>query len=198
MAITIQHKRGVVANRPTLAAGEFYWATDTSQLWVGPTPTLVNSSGSGGPPTGTGALWFTSSPPSGWLICDGSAVSRTTYATLFTILGTTFGAGDGSTTFNLPDFRQRVPVGLDASDSRFNAIAKTGGETDHTLTVAEMPSHTHTENAPTSASSGAVRFGTDTNASGNVDSTLVTGSTGGGGTHNNLQPFLVVNYIIKT
>jgi microcystin-dependent protein len=60
-------------------------------------------------PVGSGLLWYSGTPPSKYLLCDGTAISRTTYAQLFSILGTTYGIGDGSTTFNLPDLRQRVP-----------------------------------------------------------------------------------------
>ena len=60
--------------------------------------------------------------PTNWLICDGSAVSRTTYASLFAVIGTSFGEGDGSTTFNLPDFRDRTPVGVNASGNHFKTI----------------------------------------------------------------------------
>lgn len=94
---------------------------------------------------GTGKLWFTNSPPSGYLICDGSAISRTTYASLFAIIGTIWGTGDGSTTFNLPDFRQRFPLGKAASGTG-NALAGTGGNIDHTHTG---PSHSHTVDAHT-------------------------------------------------
>lgn len=73
--------------------------------------------------------------PSGWLACDGSAVSRATYANLWTALGSTWGAGDGSTTFNLPDFRGKVVVGAGAGFS----LAAVGGEASHVLTVAETP-----------------------------------------------------------
>ena len=69
--------------------------------------------------------------PTNWLICDGSAVSRTDYAELFAVIGTSFGSGNGSTTFNLPDFRMRVPAGYKASDGDFNAIGKTGGNKQH-------------------------------------------------------------------
>ena len=69
--------------------------------------------------------------PKGWLECNGSAVSRTTYVDLFNVIGTTFGSGDGNTTFNLPDMRGRTPVGLDTSDNDFNAIGKMGGDKSH-------------------------------------------------------------------
>lgn len=86
----------------------------------------------------------------------------------------------------------RVLVGIDAGQTEFDTVLETGGTKTHTLVTTEIPSHTHVENAPTTASGGAARFGIDTNASGSVDSTLVTGATGGGGAHNNLQPYIVV------
>lgn len=87
-----------------------------------------------GVPPGTMAMWGTASAPTGWLLCDGSAVSRSTYATLFGVIGTAFGAGDGSTTFNLPDMRQRFPLGKAASGTG-STLAGTGGTIDHTHTV---------------------------------------------------------------
>ena len=102
------------------------------------------TNGSAGKP-GLIKVWSTSSAPEGWLIADGREVSRTTYAELFAAIGTTYGAGNGSTTFNLPDMRGKVAVGRDSADTDFNALGKTGGAKTHTLTVAEMPSHTHTQ-----------------------------------------------------
>jgi len=86
-----------------------------------------------------------SSAPSGWLICDGSAVSRTnpTYSRLFAAIGTTYGVGDGATTFNIPNLKGRVPVGYDATQTEFDALAETGGAKTHALTTAQLPSHTH-------------------------------------------------------
>lgn len=127
--------------------------------------------------------------PTGWLMCDGTAVSRTTYSGLFSIIGTAYGVGDGSTTFNTPDMRGNVGVGKDAST--FSTLGASGGEETHTLTVDEMPAHTH---------AGGVN-GAGTVVNGSAPQTLAngnTGSTGGGSAHNNLQPYLVVNYIIKT
>lgn len=85
-------------------------------------------------PIGAILIWPTNTAPSGWLICDGSQVLRTTYAALFALIGTTFGAGDGSTTFNLPDFRQRFPLGKAATGTG-STLAGTGGQIDHTHTV---------------------------------------------------------------
>jgi microcystin-dependent protein len=87
--------------------------------------------------TGEVKMLAFASVPVGWLICDGSAVSRTTYADLFTAIGTTFGAGDGSTTFNLPDLMDRVPRGAAVPGGQ-------GGSDSVTLTTSNMPSHTHT------------------------------------------------------
>ena len=78
--------------------------------------------------------------PSGFLICDGSAVSRTTYATLYGVIGDTFGSGDGSTTFNLPDLSGRVIIGTSTN----NSIGDTGGESAHVLLSVELPTHSHT------------------------------------------------------
>ena len=96
-------------------------------------------------PTGTIVAYGGTSAPSGWLLCDGAAVSRNTYARLFSVLGTTYGAGDGSTTFNLPDLRQRFPLGKAASGTG-STLGATGGAIDHTHSG---PSHTHGMNQHT-------------------------------------------------
>lgn len=142
------------------------------------------------------------SAPTGWLICDGSAISRTTYAALFTALGTSFGAGDGSTTFNLPDLRGRFPLGKDnlggTSANRVTAtqadnLGQGSGAETHTLSLTEIPPHTHTYNEL--VGSGATR-----NWNGSLGSIASsnTGSAGSGGSHNNMPPYITLNYIIKT
>lgn len=85
--------------------------------------------------------------PSGYLLADGRAVSRTTYKKLFDKIGTKYGSGDGSTTFNLPNMKGRTAVGLSTADSDFSSVGKSGGTKSVTLTVDQMPSHTHTQNA---------------------------------------------------
>jgi len=97
-------------------------------------------------PEGSSINGYWTTAPSGYLLEDGSAVSRATYPELFAIMGTTHGAGDGSTTFNLPDSRGRVSVNISA-DSEFNTIGEKYGEKSHILTIAEMASHTHIQNA---------------------------------------------------
>lgn len=94
-------------------------------------------------PTGATVQWWTATPPDGWLICNGQAVSRTTYADLFALWGVFFGNGDGSTTFNLPDTRRRVIRGHDTSSTSYDAFGETGGEEKHTLLVGEMAEHNH-------------------------------------------------------
>jgi microcystin-dependent protein len=108
-------------------------------------------------PVGMVVEFAGTSAPNGWLLCFGQAISRTTYSALFTALGTTYGAGDGSTTFNLPDCRGRVTAGKDdmggASANRLtnqsgglngDTLGATGGAETHMLSSTEMPSHTHT------------------------------------------------------
>ena len=145
-------------------------------------------------PIGSIVPYGTTTAPTNWLVCDGSAVSRTTYANLFAVIGTSFGSGDGSTTFNLPNLKGRVAVGQDTSDTSFDTMGETGGEKTHTLTIDEMPSHKHTVNYSSSpgTSVGVTAMGTKLS-----DSSQIVQATGGGQAHNNLQPYQVVCYIIK-
>ena len=139
--------------------------------------------------------------PNGWLLCDGRAVSRTKYAELFKAIGTKHGSGDGSTTFNLPNLKGRTLVGKDSTDTDFNTLGKTGGEKTHTLTVDEMPKHNHTGGIlTTNAIAGNERFYFQqlgaTNGE-NFSNSLKIGEAGGGQPHNNLQPYMTTNFIIK-
>lgn len=143
-------------------------------------------------PVGVMVEFAGSSAPDGWLLCDGSAVSRTTYADLFDEIGTTWGSGDGSTTFNVPDRRNRVGIGAGPK-----SLAATGGAETHTLTTAEMPAHTHPPAgaAPFVTFTGAADGGLSVDVGGTHET--ATGSAGGGGAHNNMQPYVVVNFIIR-
>jgi Microcystin-dependent protein len=148
-------------------------------------------------PAGVVDMFAGSTAPSGYLLCDGSAVSRSTYSKLFTAIGTTYGSGDGSTTFNLPNLKGKVAVGLNSADTSFDALGETGGEKAHTLTVAEMPDHNHGLGSYGDPSTGGTYYYKTTRVTNQFGSGS-TGNTGGGGSHNNLQPYIVLNYIIKT
>lgn len=116
--------------------------------------------------------------PTGWLACDGSAVSRTTYARLFAEIGTSYGIGNGTTTFNLPDFRGKVAVPQLSGTSYVDTIGETGGEYVHTMAPGELASHNH-PGSTTDPASADIR---ETNAGGLVYSNWVAGGGTGGGT----------------
>jgi len=149
-------------------------------------------------PVGTIVAYAGTAPPDGWLICNGSEVSRTVYANLFATIGTLWGNGDGLTTFNLPDLRGRGPIGAGQGNGLTNRIlSESGGEEQHTLTIAEMPSHTHSATSYDGGPSGP-----DPNIFDGTDSplpfgTVTIGPTGGDQPHNSMQPYAVVNFIIK-
>jgi microcystin-dependent protein len=150
-----------------------------------------------GAPTGVITMFGGAAAPANWLLCDGSAVSRSTYAALFAAIGTAYGTGNGTTTFNLPDFRGRGPMGKDSAT--FAALGNTGGEETHTLTSAELPAHSHTIPMVKGASGGSTPYSIDnTTVGSNVANTISTNNAGSGGAHNVLDPYLVVNFIIKT
>jgi len=182
---------GMLYTKNVSAKVELFWKDEDGNVIQLTTIGKINTSTA---IVGEIRMWSTGTAPSLWLDCDGAAVSRTTYTLLFAVIGTTFGVGDGSTTFNLPDFRGRVPVGVgtgDASDATAHALADKEGTETHTLVASEIPAHTHPlDDAPTSAG-GSVRFGLRAGGSGNT-----TGLTGGGGSHNNLQPSLTIHYMI--
>jgi microcystin-dependent protein len=165
-------------------------------------------------PSGTIAMWPTATAPTDWLLCDGTAVSRTTYSTLFILFGTTFGAGNGSTTFNLPNYKNRMPYGADTV-----AIGATGGSADsvvvshtHTATSTSTvtdPGHLHSVTSimgtlnraysiSGSTASDGVTANTATNTTGITVATATTNTTTGvSGTGANLPPYLGINFIIK-
>jgi microcystin-dependent protein len=113
--------------------------TDMQELASDVEAAIINAVAAAVLPAGVILPYGGGTAPTGFLLCDGSAVSRTTYAALFAAIGTTFGPGNGSTTFNLPDLRDRVAVGSSATKAR----GSVGGEATHTLTNAEMPAHSH-------------------------------------------------------
>ena len=164
--------------------------------------------------TGTILPTVATSAPTGWLLCDGSAVSRTDYSNLFALVGTTFGAGNGSTTFNVPDLRGRSIIGVGTgSGLSARTRGQTGGTETHQLATGELPAHQHFSFNTDSTSSGAPSVttsnypvrdnSTSSNATytmhgtSNVASVGLTSNTGGSGAHNNMQPFMALSYIIR-
>ena len=177
---------------------------------------VMTSAGSGATPTwvdkvdgvlaGFIQMYGAASAPTGWLLCNGAAVSRSTYATLFALIGTTYGAGDGSSTFNVPDLRDKFPVG---SGSTY-ALNATGGSADstlpshtHTATVTD-PGHNHTvttANAGNDGGSGEVDlegFTTRTTSTVTTGITVANSTEGTSATNTNLPPYRGINFIIKT
>lgn len=140
--------------------------------------------------------------PSGWKLCDGSVVSRQTYAKLFDVCGTVWGGGDGSTTFCIPDLRGRTIIGAGestASGHTAHLLGELSGEEKHTLSVAELASHDHISgkgynNIGTGGkgivpNNGAYHDGTNSN---------YTSNTGSNSSHNTMQPYSTCEYIIYT
>ena len=147
-------------------------------------------------PVGSIVQYGGTNAPAGWLICDGSTISRTKYVDLFNAISTSYGVGDGSTTFNLPNLKGRVAVGLDTNDEDFNELGKTGGEKKHTLTIDEMPAHNHVTGGPSGNRANLTGDNWSNQAYDN-QANIATSTTGGNQSHNILQPYAVINYIIK-
>lgn len=163
---------GQVLTANSSAGSGVEWATPSSQAV----------------PPGALTMYGASSAPSGWLLCDGSAVSRATYSALFTAISTTYGVGDGSTTFNVPDMRGRVPVGVSPSGK---ALVDALGDNDGRSQANRSISHRHT-------------FGSD-NVTGfsqymsrQAQFATVQSTTTGDTDNTDYPAFLVVQYIIKT
>jgi len=178
----------------------------------------ANLTGIEGINTGIIVPWTDTSVPAGFLECDGAAVSRTTYADLFAVIGTTYGAGNGSTTFDLPDLQDNVVIGKSntkalASTGGANTVSSTGNiggnAANHTLTTNQLASHTHFLYNPgpnpqalyavtgsLQANPGAGFNVTNAGADAAHSHTLSGNFTGDATSV--LQPYLTVVYIIKT
>jgi len=159
-SVPINSSNGNVSVPGTLAV--------TSNATVGGDLAVTGSITQGGGlvmPTGAMLEYGGSAAPTGWLLCDGTAVSRTTYSALFAVLGTAYGAGDGSTTFNLPDRRGKFGVGVNGTYTRGSSGGSTttssAGSHDHTgnagattLSTSQIPAHTHTGSTSTASLTG--------------------------------------------
>lgn len=156
-----------------------------------------------GVPVGTMLEFAGTTPPDKYLLCDGQAVSRTDYAELFAIIGTMYGEGDGTTTFNVPDHKGRSAIGLNTDDSDFDTLGKKGGSKTHTQTTEELATHRHNfadgdgkrvlywdAGLP---SMGGLTSGSTVQYSYNSK----TQNTGSAKPMNIMNPYLVSNYIIK-
>jgi len=145
----------------------------------------------------------TATPPSGFVGCNGQAISRTTFANLFDVIGTQYGVGDGSTTFNVPDFRTNESFPRGALND--GARGTEGGESEVTLATGEMPIHTHIQNSHTHVYTGIGSVGNGFGGEAGLQTTgLTTGATtavnqdaGNDEAHENKPPFVDCNYIIK-
>lgn len=187
-----------------LAVGDKVWIIRQGSVW------LVGGRLSGGQatPIGTVNPYAGSTAPDGWLLCNGQAVDRTTYAALFAVIGTTYGSGNGSTTFNVPNLVNRMAVGSGGTYSR----AQTGGAASVTLTESQMPGHdhgsagAHTHTAPAYTTDDRTKstnlFSTLLpSQSGTVNTSSAGAHThswvGGGQAHENMSPFIALPMIIR-
>jgi microcystin-dependent protein len=163
-------------------------------------------------PVGSVIAFAGSTAPDGWLLCDGSNYSSAKFPDLHAVIGTSFGSTGGN--FHVPDLRTRVPVGLSSSNTQFQEIGDVGGAAEHTLSVGEMPSHQHDVGARNDANRGmgnasvtaggyngmisSYSYGGDDNTYHPSDSDAYHAKpTGADSPHNNMPPFVVMNYIIK-
>jgi microcystin-dependent protein len=210
MPTQLQFRRGTTSqnNSFTGAVGEITVDTDTDAL------ILHDGSSSGGIeiiPSGTIVAFGNTTPPTGWLSCNDQAVSRTTYARLFAVIGTTFGTGDGSSTFNVPDLRDRAPLGFGTNMSTLGAITSAIAASAVMTSASKTGVTTAGNTTGSTAASLSVGNGTfATSAKDSSQSSAVTSVNATGHTHsipslsvnaftvNTTLPSQVVQFMIKT
>jgi microcystin-dependent protein len=181
---------------PTLADDDCVFILNKSGThYLIPNATIYRSELFANNPIGAMMDFAGVTPPEGYLLCDGTAVSRTTYADLFGVCGVLYGVGDGSTTFNLPNCKGKVSVGYDSTQTEFDTLGETGGEKTHVLDTTEMPAHSHGVAAFNGGASDTSKIGRSDGTGYQI--TPITESTGGGLAHQNLQPYITFNKIIK-
>lgn len=143
-------------------------------------------------------IWTSPTPPDKYLLCEGQILSNVDYPDLFAVIGYAFGTGVYSYQFKLPDLQTRVVVGRGAppnANSTSKTLATSGGEERVTLVTSQIPSHTHGQRG-NSGGAGAVRTAGVTGG-GDINHASSTQATGGGESHNNMPPYIVLQYIIK-
>ena len=167
--------------------------------------TNLAESSSGRVPIGALMPYAGLATPAGWLLCKGQSLARSSYPDLFQTIGTLYGAADAQS-FSIPDLRTRVPVGVSDNHVTFGQMGSKGGEERHTLLVSELPAHTHIlkgvgktfkgglEQTNLGAGSGWTTV-TNYTAAGNPN--LEAAATGSNNPHNNMPPYIVLNYIIR-
>jgi len=167
--------------------------------------TNLAESSSGRVPIGALMPYAGLATPAGWLLCKGQSLARSSYPDLFKAIGTLYGAADAQS-FSIPDLRTRVPVGVSDNHVTFGQMGSKGGEERHTLLVSELPAHTHIlrgvgktfkgglERTNLGAGSGWTTV-TNYTAAGNPN--LEAAATGSNNPHNNMPPYIVLNYIIR-
>lgn len=188
------------------------WGGYLNENWSDLDTILVSIAPAAVVPIGAGMDYWGSSAPAAWIFAYGQAISRTTYADLFAVYGTTYGPGDGSTTFNVPDKRGRTSFGKDnmggTSADRLTGLTNgidgdtlgaVGGEEAHTLTTAQVPALSLSIPARTENTGGNDNTRVQLGTTSGTPLTFTGGTaTGGGGAHNTLPPGIVCNYIIYT
>ena len=165
------------------------------------------------PQVGEIRMFGGSTCPSKWLFCDGSTINRSTYSALFAVIGTTYGGGDGSTTFAIPTFKGRSPLGVGESGATGHTnhtLGSYGGEETHTLTEAQLAQHSHTRSVSASTSGKYKKTcasGTNQNRVDSDGTSSTTGpysttvnltinNAGSNSAHNTMHPYETVNFII--
>lgn len=202
-------QRGIEITEGLITADTIGYSPANSLLWPAPAPSNMNSAlnylATYMVPVGMPVPWISIIPPleGNWIDLRGQEVSRTSYSRLFAVYGTQFGAGDESNTFNLPDLRGRALFGTDNMGGdvanvspEMTVLGATGGEHEHTLTEAEMPSHTHDYQRATGVE-GDIFGGGSKTARDNEETTTASTSTGGDGAHNNLPPYITTKWITR-
>jgi microcystin-dependent protein len=169
----------------TFVVGDTVWIIQQGAVWF----VAGRISGGEGTPIGSLTAYAGASAPAGWLICDGSAISRTTYARLFAVLGTTYGAGNGTTTFNIPDLRGKFAMGVSGS----HVIGSSGGAETVTLSSGQLPAHSHS--IPEAAGTTTVASGAGATVANSTAGS--TGSVGSGSSVSILNPYVAMPHIIR-